>query len=233
MTYVCIALAVAFIVMLTLYIQDKEDVAKQVGITEELRRELKELKDVADSAAGQRAAVSEQENLSTLDITAIEAVFEKHGWEHHSDEDKQVWFKPDDSWYLVETERLPVIRIVKGYNMTEDTDIDWEIVGQAGGIAEDKVIMSEFRYGERQFYEFYLLAVEYNVDDFDKALRVYLEILEATEREFVCAYNEIHDKKQLEEMKPENRLEKAQENLLTQKIETQIAASMKNNHTLS
>ena len=221
MVYAFLAVLGMSILILSYYIDERKKARKYLADAEHMKKVLQE-------------AQTKESELETkvLDSATIEEVLEKDGWEHRSDEDGQIWFKPDDVWYCISTDKLPILRISKGYNMSEDEVVNWDIVPQAGRAAEDKVIMSEFRYEEKQFYEFYLNSVEQVATNFEKALPTYLDILNATEHEFIEAYNELHDRMRLEEEKPKNKLERITESIVTEQIE-KAGRNMNQNKVLS
>lgn len=155
---------------------------------------------------------STQEALSSavrpLDVEAIESILDRKGCEHSRDEAGMIWFTKDNARFCIGPQNLPLVRIGKGYNMEDNESVDWEALSQAGNCAEEKIIMSEFRYGEKSYMEFYLNCYEHYADSFEKSFQSYLDILNATEQEFYTVYNEIRDRKRLEEQNPENRMER-------------------------
>lgn len=193
-TIIAIISAVVAAIFTTLYLYRPEGRASLIRI-DAAQQEIGRLKATIDSVSERLLPVTPERILSYLT--------EEKRWKaviDENDPDMDINFCQGDSNYRIHTLRLPQVILSKGYNMSDNNDIDWDALKQAAWMTTLDLVMVKFHIWEEQkAYDQYIVSHEWDMNDFEKSLDKDLDIIKEAEDILRSHYHEILSEKNKKE----------------------------------
>lgn len=185
-TIIAIISAVTAAIFATLYLSRPEGKAS-LGRIDAAQQEIGRLKATIDRVSERLLPVTPERILSYLS--------EEKGWKaviDENDPDKDINFCQGDSNYRIHTLRLPQVILSKGYNMSDNNDIDWDALKQAAWMTTLDLVMVKLHIWEEQkAYDLYIVSHEWDMNDFEKSLDRHIDIIKDAEDRLRTHYHEI------------------------------------------
>lgn len=185
-TIIAIISAVTAAIFATLYLSRPEGKAS-LGRIDAAQQEIGRLKATIDRVSERLLPVTPERILSYLS--------EEKGWKaviDENDPDKDINFCQGDSNYRIHTLRLPQVILSKGYNLSESDDIDWDALKQAAWMTTlDLVMVKMHIWADQKAYDLYVVSHEWDMNDFEKSLERYIDIIRDAEERLRAHYHDI------------------------------------------
>ena len=184
---ISIAVSAVLAVLLVERLLANRRMSRDVRMQQEMNYELlKRVPDPGEGGSGQ---------VGPLTPEQIAEAIRKEGYIPEIDTDL-VRFKIQGENYFVQTDRLPLLFLIKGYNL-DPADWDLDLLREAAHLMSDDLAMVKATVGDDGTSLSYFVATrDRNYESFRQNLSSYLSILEEGQRKLDEEYHRMEDEKE-------------------------------------
>lgn len=184
---ISIAVSAVLAVLLVERLLANRRMSRDVRMQQEMNYELlKRVPDPCEGGSGQMGPLTPEQ---------IAEAIRKEGYIPEIDTDL-VRFKIQGENYFVQTDRLPLLFLIKGYNL-DPADWDLDLLREAAHLMSDDLAMVKATVGDDGTSLSYFVATrDRNYESFRQNLSSYLSILEEGQRKLDEEYHRMEDEKE-------------------------------------
>ena len=184
---ISIAVSAVLAVLLVERLLANRRMSRDVRMQQEMNFELlKRVPDSGEGGSGQAGPLTPEQ---------IAEAIRKEGYIPEIDTDL-VRFKIQGENYFVQTDRLPLLFLIKGYNL-DPADWDVDMLREAAHLMSDDLAMVKATVGDDgTTLSYFVAARDRNYESFRQNLSSYLGILEEGQRKLDEEYHRMEDEKE-------------------------------------